>query len=87
MSLMEKLEAAREKAAQREFEVTITETLEMKVTVKAKDQLDAELIVNDAWDDGKYVLDAKNFTGVEFDAKVSGRELQRPNKGKEDEIR
>ena len=45
MSLSENLKAAREKAAMREVEVTITEKLTMKVTVEAASQREAEQIV------------------------------------------
>ena len=68
MSMMEKLGAAKEKAALREFEVTITETLEKKVTVMAGDRLEAEQIVNDEWDDSVHILDDSHFIRAEFKA-------------------
>jgi hypothetical protein len=71
------LHSSLEDGALREFEVTITETLQMTVTVEATDQLDAELIVNDAWDDGDYILDAESFKGVEFEAKLTNNEIIR----------
>ena len=51
------------------FKVTITETLKLTVEVEAKDQHEAEQIVNDSWYRGDYILDADNFIGVEFGAK------------------
>ena len=60
-----------------EFDVTITETLQKTVTVEAVDQLDAELMVNDAWDNSEHILDADHFVGVEFEAKPTGRDLTR----------
>jgi len=74
-SLVKSLEAAKEKAALRDFEVTITETLKMTVTVAAKDQHEAEQIVSDNWRNSEYILDADNFIGVEFEAKRPEREL------------
>jgi len=74
MSLLDKLDAAKEKAALKEFKVTITETLKMTVTVEAKDRLEAEQIVSDAWDDGNYILDADHFVGAEFEAVPVGKE-------------
>ena len=67
-TLHEKLEAAKEKAALREFEVTITETLQKTVTVKANSREDAEQIVSDNWKKSEYILDADHFKGVEFEA-------------------
>ena len=85
-SFATKLEAAKEKAAMREFEVTITETLKMTVTVEAKNRDEAEQIVSDNWRNSDYILDADNFTGVEFDAAPVKRELALGGKGKEDTI-
>lgn len=76
-TLQEKLASGKEKAALREFEVTITETLQMKVTVTAKDQSEAEQMVNDAWDNSDYILDAEHFIGASFDALPVTREHSR----------
>jgi hypothetical protein len=70
-------EAAGENGVLKDFDVTITETLEKTVTVKAADQLDAEQIVNDEWDNSEHILDAGHFTGVRFEAKPTGRDLMR----------
>ena len=71
-NLLGKLEAAKEKAAEKanlmEFEVTITETLQKKVTVSAISQCEAEEMVQEAWDNGDHILDADHFTGAKFDA-------------------
>jgi hypothetical protein len=66
--LFNKLEAAKEKAALREFDVTITETLQKTVTITAKDQCEAELIVQDEWDNQEHIIDAEHFKGVTFTA-------------------
>lgn len=47
----------------KEYDVTITETLKMTVTVEA------EQMVSDNWRNQEYILDADNFTGVDFKAK------------------
>ena len=83
MSLTDRLEAAKEKAALREFEVTITETLKMTVTVEARDRLEAEQTVSDNWRNSEYILDADHFIGVEDEAKKPERGLARSGKGKE----
>jgi hypothetical protein len=76
-TLREKLEAAKRKAAQKEFEVTITETLEMVVTVKAANRAEAEELVEEKWNESEYVLTADNFTGASFDAEPVKREHSR----------
>jgi len=77
MSLHDKLEAAKEKAALREFDVTITETLQMTVTVMAADQCEAEEMVEAAWNNSDYILDADHFVGADFDAAPVKRERSR----------
>jgi hypothetical protein len=49
-----------------QFKVTITETLEHFVYVMADDGSDAEQMVSGDWKNGKHVLSAENFSGVEF---------------------
>lgn len=53
----------------KEYDVTITETLKMTVTVEAESQMEAEQMVSDNWRNQEYILDADNFTGVDFKAK------------------
>ena len=55
------------------YEVTITETLQKKVTVTAADPCGAEEIVQDEWDNQEHILDADHFKGVRFDAVPVGR--------------
>ena len=50
----------------KEYDVTITETLQRTVTVEAESQQEAEDLVHDAWNGQEYVLDAEDFIGVEF---------------------
>lgn len=58
------------------YKVTITETLEKIVEVEARDKIEAEQIVSDAWHDSEYVLYTDDFTGVKFTAEpiVKNRE-------------
>lgn len=58
----------------KEYDVTITETLKMTVTVQADDREEAEQMVSDNWKNGDYILDADHFTGVEFSAKGRNRD-------------
>lgn len=58
----------------KEYDVTITETLQRTVTVEAASRLEAEEKVTDAWDHQDYVLGAEDFTGVAFDT-VAERDL------------
>ncbi len=51
------------------YDVTIHENLIMKVSVEAESAQEAEEIVRNRWKAGDYILDADNFTGVEFKAK------------------
>ncbi len=58
------------------YKVTITETLKMTVDVTADSRLDAEEKVKTAWENGEYILDADNFMGAEFKAKLD-KEIER----------
>jgi hypothetical protein len=83
MSFADKLSAAKEKAALREFEVTITETLQKTVKVMAKDQCEAEEAVQSQWDDEIHVLDADHFKGVVFSAAPAAKEHKLARRGEE----
>ena len=48
------------------FDVTVTETLEQIVRVEAHSPEEAEKIVARDWQRQEFVLDAENFTCVEF---------------------
>ena len=52
----------------REYSVTITETLRKTVTVEAESMAEAEQMVNDAWHNSEYILDADDFQEVEFES-------------------
>ena len=56
------------------YDVTIRETLEVKMKVAANSREEAEQFSRDQWKRGKVVLDASHFTGVEFHAKRYSRD-------------
>ena len=58
----------------KEFDVTITETLRLTVSVEASSKEEAEQMVNDQWRAGDHVLDADNFVDVEFESN-DGKEI------------
>lgn len=58
----------------KEFDVTITETLKLTVSVEASSKEEAEQMVSDQWRAGDHVLDADNFVDVEFESN-DGKEI------------
>jgi hypothetical protein len=48
------------------YKVQIQETLSLTVEVKAKNELEAEEKVSQAYYNSEYILDAENFVGVDF---------------------
>ncbi|MCI6117406.1 MAG: DUF3846 domain-containing protein [Clostridium sp.] len=58
----------------KEFDVTITETLRLTVSVEASSKEEAEQMVNDQWRAGDHVLDADNFVDVKFESN-DGKEI------------
>ena len=58
----------------KEFDVTITETLKLTVSVEASSKEEAEQMVNDQWRNGDHILDADNFVEVKFESNY-GREI------------
>ena len=63
----------------REYDVTITETLQQTVQVSASSKDDAELAVSAKWRASEYVLGADDYTGVEFMA-TPAQEAERHGK-------
>ena len=51
----------------KEFDVTITETLKLTVSVEASSKEEAQQMVSDQWHAGDHILDADNFVEVEFE--------------------
>ena len=62
----------------KEFEVTITETLQKSVVVEADSKDDAIQMVEDMWKDADIILDSENFVGVEYEAD-NGKEIEKTN--------
>ena len=60
----------------KEYDVTITETLEKTVTVEAASKAEAEDMVRQQYYNSEYILDSENFTGVDFKL-VDEREINR----------
>lgn len=67
----------------KEYDVKITETLEKTVTVQAESRDAAEEQVKSAYYNSEYILDAENFTGVEFGTQAE-REIQQEQAPKMD---
>lgn len=62
----------------KEFEVTITETLQKTVSIEAETKEEAKQLVEDMWKDGDIILDADNFADVEYVAD-NGKETEKLN--------
>lgn len=58
----------------KEFDVTITETLKLTVSVEASSKEEARQMVSDQWHAGDHILDADNFVEVEFESN-DGKEI------------
>ena len=56
------------------YDVTIRETLEVKMKVTANSREEAEQFARAQWKRGEAVLDASHFTAVEFHAKRYSRD-------------
>ena len=59
----------------KEFDIKIKETLEKTVTVEAESREEAEEMVRQSYFDGEHILDADNFTEVDFSVDAE-REVQ-----------
>lgn len=60
----------------RKYKVIITETLEKVVEVEARDKIEAEQIVSDAWHNSDYILDADDFVEANFKAEPIGKKRE-----------
>lgn len=59
----------------KEFEVTITETLQKSIMVEAATREEAQAMVEEMWDRGDVVLDADHFVSAEFSCD-DGQEIE-----------
>ena len=62
----------------KEFEVTVTETLQRTVTVEADSKDDAIQMVEDMYRDSEIILDSEDYTGVEYSSN-EGKEIEKEN--------
>lgn len=69
-----RLKLTREAVRMKEFDVTITETLKLTVSVEASSKEEAQQMVSDQWHAGDHILDADNFVEVEFESN-DGKEI------------
>ena len=53
-------------AEKKMYKVAVTELLRKIVVVEARDETDAHQRVSDAWQNGEYLLDGRDFDGAEF---------------------
>ena len=64
----EKAKPYKNENTMRDYFVTITETLKMKLNVEAESMEEAIEKVKDGWRSGEYILDADHFEDVDFEA-------------------
>ena len=50
----------------KKYKVAVTELLRKIVVVEAKNEAEAHQRVSDAWQNGEYILDGRDFDGAEF---------------------
>ncbi len=62
----------------KEFEVTITETLQKTVNIQAETKEEAAQLVEDMWKNSEIILDSDNFADVEYSAD-NGKEIEKLN--------
>lgn len=62
----------------KEFEVTITETLQKSLIIEAESKDDALQAAKDMWSDGDIILDADDFIGVEYQSD-NGKKIEKSN--------
>lgn len=60
----------------KEYEVTITETLQKTVSIEAESREEAERLIEDMWKDSEIILDSDDFFDVSYTA---GKEIEKEN--------
>ena len=58
----------------KEYEVTITETLQKTVSIEAESREEAERLIEDMWKDSEIILDSDDFYDVAYTA---SKEIER----------
>lgn len=61
----------------KEYEVTITETLQKTVSIEAESREEAERLIEDMWKDSEIILDSDDFYDVSY---AAGKEIEKENK-------
>ena len=61
------------------YDVTITETLQMTVPIRANSRAEAEELAEANWNESQYVLGADHFVGADFKAEehTKSRDFER----------
>lgn len=59
------------------YDVTITETLKMTVSIEADSLAEAEQKAEDNWNASMYILDADHFVGASFHAQERVRDKEK----------
>lgn len=61
------------------YDVTITETLQMTVPIRANSRAEAEELAEANWNESRYVLGADHFVGADFKAEehTKSRDFER----------
>ena len=61
------------------YAVTITETLQMTVPIRANSRAEAEELAEANWNESRYVLGAEQFVGADFKAeeRTKDRDFER----------
>lgn len=62
----------------KEYEVTITETLQKTVSIEAESREDAERLIEDMWKDSEIILDSDDFYDVSY-AVGKEKEIEKEN--------
>ena len=62
----------------KEYDVTITETLEKVVTIEAESKEEALKLAEEMWKNADIILDAENFADVDYNV-GEGKEIDKSN--------
>ena len=58
------------------YKVAVTELLRKVVVVEAKDETEAHQRASDAWQNGEFLLDGRDFDGAEFHVLGESEDLE-----------
>lgn len=63
----------------KQYRVAVTELLRKVVVVEARNEAEAHQRASDAWQNGEYLLDSRDFDGAEFHVLGEGEGLDEKN--------